>query len=308
MTGRALITGAGGFVGQHLRAHLVATGWEVVGADLQGVEIACDMSDPAQVAAMLETAGGITHVFHLAAIAFVPTAGADPSRTMAVNLQGTIHLARAMEAQCPEARLLFVSTSEVYGPPRALPVTEAHPLNPQNPYAISKAAADQYLAFHEKTTELDIVRARPFNHAGPGQSDDFVLSSFARQMAEIEAGRREPTLRVGNLSAGRDFLHVRDVVRAYEMLARLGVRGEVYNIGSGVSLRIDEAVEKLRALARVDVTVEQDRARIRPVDVPEVRGGFDKLNHLTAWRPEISMDLLLSELLDYWRGVITRNE
>jgi len=308
MTGRALITGAGGFVGRHLRTHLDACGWETAGADLRGAEISCDISASDQVDAMLEAVGDVTHVFHLAAIAFVPTASADPSRTMAVNLEGTICLARLMEERCPKARLLFVSTSEVYGPPVSLPVTEAHALDPRNPYAISKAAADQYLGYLGNATKLDIVRARPFNHAGPGQSDDFVLSSFARQVAEMEAGLRETKLQVGNLSAARDFLHVRDVVRAYEMMARQGERGAVYNICSGASVQISEAVEKLQGLARVDVAVEPDPARLRPVDVPEVRGSYDKLHRLTGWRPEHTMDSLLSELLDYWRGEVTRDD
>ena len=156
----------------------------------------------------------LTHVFHLAGVAFVPEATRDPIRAFDINLNGTVRIADAMRSQTPEARLLFAGSSGVYGAPQTVPITEAHALAPQSPYDISKSAADHYLGYVHKAEEFQVLRMRVFNHSGPGQSEDFVLPSFARQVARIEAGLDPPIIRVGNLSARRDFCHVADVVRA----------------------------------------------------------------------------------------------
>ncbi|MFP6597544.1 MAG: SDR family NAD(P)-dependent oxidoreductase, partial [Candidatus Hydrogenedentota bacterium] len=193
MSNRILITGAHGFVGKKLAAFLTSNGHTVLTTDYAGsgeseLDRPCDISNADAVAELLEWATPLDAVVHLAAITFVPQAQADPARVIAVNLNGTMYLIDAMQQSTPEARLLFVSTSEVYGPPQKLPVYESHPFNPQNSYAASKAAADDYCRDIEASTKLNIVRMRPFNHSGPGQADSFVLSSFARQIAGMESG------------------------------------------------------------------------------------------------------------------------
>ena len=310
MTKRALITGCEGFVGRVLWRHLADHGWEVLGCDRSVPEgapdkRACDLAREDATGEMLAWAGDVSHVFHLAAITFVPDAMRTPRLTFDINLDGTIGLAHLMGEHTKDARLVFVGSAEVYGPPDYVPTDEAHPLRPQNPYAISKAAADQYCRYLHGAQGRDIVIARPFNHSGPGQSPDFVLSSFAQQMARIDAGLQEPVLRVGNLEAARDFGHVRDVVRAYEQLALHGVAGEAYNVCTGTALRLDRVVDKLRERIGRDVRVETDPERMRPVDVPEVRGSYAKLRAATGWQPEISSEELFDDLLAYWRAEVS---
>jgi GDP-4-dehydro-6-deoxy-D-mannose reductase len=307
MSRRALVTGSEGFAGRILCRRLVDGGWDVIGADVTAPEDAsdrrrCDLTDPQQAGELVERAGPVTHVFHLAGLTFVPQAMEDPVRAMRVNYGGTVHLLRAVRMFQPQARVLHVSTSEVYGPPGYLPVDEEHPINPVNPYSISKAAADHYARFLAGDGEMDLVLARPFNHSGPGQSPAFVLSSLARQVAEIEAGRAEPVLRVGNLAAARDFSHVDDVARAYELLVLKGRRGEVYNICSGRSHTIQEAMEGLIALTGRAIRWEIDPARWRPEADPEIRGCHAKLTADTGWRPEVDFPTLLADVLDDWRA------
>jgi len=306
MTRRALVTGAEGFVGRGLCTHLAAQGWQVRGCDVRvppgaAARLVCDITDREQVAQMLDWCAPLSHVFHLAAVTFVPEAIRNPVAAIEVNLQGTIRLMEAVRSRQPETRFLYVGSADVYGPPQALPIAESHRLDPANPYAISKAAADQYCAFLHESAGADIIRMRPFNHSGPGQSEQFVLSSFAQQVAQIEAGHIPATLRVGNLSAARDFSHVRDVVRAYECAALEGHAGEAYNVCSGRAQSIQEVLEKFLALSTADIRVEVDPARLRPVDVPEVYGSHEKLTAHTGWKPEIPFETLLAELLEFWR-------
>jgi GDP-4-dehydro-6-deoxy-D-mannose reductase len=305
MSGSALITGADGFVGKHLSTYLRDRGWTVHGSVLQdpadASERACDLRDPVQVERLVGWAGYITHVFHLAAMTFNPEANADPTAAFAVNVHGTVHLARAWRAHRPKARFVYASTSEVYGPPQFTPITEDHPVNPQQPYAISKLAADEYCAYLYRSEDADAVRVRPFNHSGAGQSELFVLSSFARQVAAIEAGQAPACLRVGNLDVARDFLHVSDVLRAYELIALEGRAGEVYHVCSGAAQPLREVVDKLRAMARVPIEVEVHPDRVRQVDAPQVVGSYEKLRTDTGWVPEVPFDSVLVELLDYWR-------
>ncbi len=304
---RALVTGSGGFVGRRLCALLEASGWEVAGADLRvtdgaAARVAADLSTPEGVDAALGLAGEVTHVFHLAAATSVADSLKRPLEHLRINAGGTILLAEALRVRRPGARLVYIGSAEVYGPPQFLPMTEEHPLAPANPYAVSKAAADQYCAWLASAGALDVVRLRPFNHTGPGQPDVFVLPSFARQIAEAAAGLRPPVLRTGNLTVRRDFLHVDDVVRAYLAAALRGRTGEAYNVCSGVSWRLGQVLDRMRALSGVEVDLEQDPALYRPADIPELRGSAEKLRADTGWEPAVSFDTLLTELLDHWRG------
>ena len=303
----ALITGANGFVGGVLSAYLRARDWQVREAVLPGQPegphcFACEITDMAQVRKLVSRTDNLTHVFHLAAVTFVPSSSADPAATMRVNIQGTINLLECTRVLHPRARFVFVGSAAVYGSPQSNPVTEDHPLTPREPYAISKAAADQYCEYAYRAHRANVVRMRPFNHSGAGQSDQFVLSNFARQIARIERGELPPVLNVGNIDAARDFLHVYDVVRAYEIAALKGKVGEAYNVGSGLARTIRDALDLLRARAKVPVEVTQDPDRMRPVDVPQIAGSYEKLQADTGWKPELPFERILDDLLTYWRG------
>ncbi|MBM3290865.1 MAG: NAD-dependent epimerase/dehydratase family protein, partial [Candidatus Hydrogenedentes bacterium] len=213
----ALITGANGFVGRVLSHYLRERDWQVREAVLPGQpegpnRFACEITDIAQVRKLVSRTDHLTHVFHLAAVTFVPSSSADPASTFRVNVQGTINLLECTRVLHPKARFLFVGSAAVYGAPRAIPVTEDHPLAPREPYAISKTAADQYCEYAFRAYKANVVRMRPFNHSGAGQSDQFVLSNFAKQIARIERGDAPPVVHVGDIDAARDFLHVDDVV------------------------------------------------------------------------------------------------
>ncbi|MCP4645703.1 MAG: NAD-dependent epimerase/dehydratase family protein [bacterium] len=312
MTQRALVTGANGFVGVILCDQLASRGWELVkgvyGAAEGDDTKACDLANRAEVDELVGWAGAVDHVLHLGAMTFVPDSIQSPAATIAVNVEGTINLIEALRVSGFEGRFVFVGSAGAYGQPRALPVEEDHPLCPINPYDISKAAADQYCAFAYDATGMDIVRTRPFNHSGPGQSTRFVLPAFARQLALIEAGEAPPEFRVGNLEAARDFLHVDDVTAAYEAVALRGKPGEVYNICSGTSRTIREALDGLLALSEADVRVTLDEERLRPVDAPRVVGSHDRLTAHTGWKPEIPFERMLADLLDEWRGRVAQGE
>jgi len=303
MSRRALITGAAGFVGQRLAARLREADWEVLCADYSsGGDLVCDITRPEEVRRMLEDAGRLDQVFHLAAQTFVPSAIHDPTRTFSVNLNGTVHLLHALRDLGSKAKALVVSSGEIYGPPQHLPVDESHPVNPQNPYAISKCAADQFAQYFANASDAPVSVVRPFNHSGPGQAEHFVLSTFARQVAEIEAGQAEPVVHVGNLDAERDFSHVDDVIDAYVLLADHANPGESYNVCSEAPRRVGDALEYLISRAELDIKIEQDPERMRPVDVPVVAGSAQRLKAATGWRPQRTFEQLLDELLDHWRA------
>jgi len=293
-------------VGSFLTGYLRSQGWEVRASVLSrnaGDDNAfeCDISDDAQVNALVRWAGPITHVFHLAAVTFIPHSQANPAQTMQVNLNGTIRLADAVRRHTPGARFLYVGSAAAYGVPLATPIPETHPLQPNEPYAISKAAADAYCGFLHQNYGMDVIRLRPFNHAGPGQPAAFVLSNFARQIARMELNRESPVLHAGNLDVARDFLHVRDVVDAYERIATKGIAGEAYNVCSGQAWSLQTALEYLREVAKVEFDIAIDVDRVRKVDIPEVRGAREKISKCAGWEPRVSFDTLMGELLEYWR-------
>ncbi|MEX2015473.1 MAG: GDP-mannose 4,6-dehydratase [Candidatus Hydrogenedentales bacterium] len=303
---RALVTGANGFVGKWLCRHLRDSGWEVLETD-RAFEVdgdtrrAVDICDAGSVRELADWAWPVDAVFHLAASTFVPDSHADPIPVWRVNVEGTAHLLGAFRRGETPPRFINVSSAEVYGPPHNLPITEDHPLEPANPYAVSKAAADHFARYAFETLGQPVIRARPFNHSGPGQSDQFVLSNFAKQLAQIEAGRQEPILRVGNLQAARDFTHVADVVRAYRLLAERGRPGEAYNICSGRAITIQKALDTLIAESGLAVRIETDPARMRAVDVVEAYGSHAKLTASTGWQPEKNFEDLARDLITFWR-------
>jgi len=243
------------------------------------------------------------YIFHLAAQAFVPASWADPWSTLENNIRGQLNVLLAAIDLGTHPRILVVGSADEYGivAPKELPIRETNALRPNSPYAVSKVAQDmlgyQYYASHK----LPVVRVRPFNHIGPGQSPAFVASAFAKQVAEAEAGLREPVVRVGNLDARRDFSDVRDIVRGYYLAISKGEPGQVYNLGAECSYAIRELLDGLISLSRISLTVELDPARLRPSDVPEIVADCSKFRAQTGWQAQIPLERSLSDILNYWR-------
>ncbi len=310
---RILVSGSEGFVGKVLCRRLRESGHDVFGCgrnmpSADAKRFQCDITEQSQIETIFDAVGDITHILHLAAMTFLPEAAESPVQVMRVNFEGTMNLAHTMQRHVPEARFVFVGSCQAYGPPQALPMTEAHPLHPDAPYGISKAAGDLYCEYLHKSLGLDVVRMRPFNHSGPGHGAQFSLPNFARQIARIEAGLQEPVIHVGNLNSRRDFMHVDDVCRAYELALDNAVPGEAYNVCSGQSENMQNALQALVAKAAVAVEVREDSARFREVDIPEIRGDSTKLHEATGWEPAISFDSLLDDLLGFWRERVASGE
>lgn len=311
---RVLITGASGFVGAHLRRYLLQqTAWELVGTaypepppattDPREQLVALDLRDQTAVQAVLATVRPEA-VIHLAAQSHVPTAYADPWATLENNIRGQLNLLESCVRLELSPRFLVIGSGEEYGraAPETLPLREEHPLRPENPYSVSKVAQDVLGYQYFISYGLPVVRVRPFNHVGPGQSARFVLPAFASQIARIEASQQEPVLRVGNLTPARDFTDVRDVVRAYHLALTQGRPGEVYNVASGVPRTIQSLLDALLALARVPIRVEVDPERYRPADVPLIYGSAEALRRDTGWEPQIPFEQTVREVLGEWRG------
>lgn len=314
---RVLITGAAGFAGRHLAERCVAEGHEVVGAGRRPAEranppeglaryVTADFGDPEQARAAVATARP-EQVFHLAAEASVARSWERPEETLEANLRSTEGVLAAVRAEAPDAAVVLASSGELYGPvpPERLPVTEAEPPRPQNPYALSKACADLAAGFHADAHGLRVIRARAFNHAGPGQSPTYVVSSFARQIAEAEAAGSDGRVEIvtGNLEARRDFTDVRDVVAAYLLLAERAEPG-VYNVGSGRSLPMADILAALAGLTPLAVDQRTDPALLRPNDLMDMRASTEKLTAATGWAPRIPIEQTLSDTLDWWRTAV----
>lgn len=301
---RALVTGAAGFVGCHLVRALLAEGREVVGTLQPGHEpprgldrvrwVEMELASSASIEAALAEARP-DRVYHLAGQASVGESLRDPLATWEVNATGTLRLAEAIRGA---ARLLFVSSAEVYGvvPNDEQPIRESTRLHPTNPYAASKAAAEMAVLEAAHAHGTHAVIARSFNHTGPGQDARFALAAFARQLAAMRARGGEPLLRVGNLQARRDYLDVRDVARAYLLLLERGAPGHTYNVAAGQAHTMAEMVELLVELSGTGARIEVDPARVRPLDVPLLCGDAGALRAL-GWAPEIPLRRTLADLL-----------
>ncbi len=294
---RALVTGADGFVGRHLVAFLQHEGDDVVETDRH---LGLDILDPAGLVTLLTDVRPDV-VFHLAGQADVGGSWASPIETFRVNAEGTMNVLLA-SVGAGVGRVVAVSSADVYGrvPAEALPIAEDRPLRPVSPYGASKAAADLVALQAHLGHDLAVVRARPFNHLGPGQSDRFVAAALASRIARNEL-EGESEVPVGNLSPRRDFTDVRDVVRAYRLLAERGVPGEAYNVCSGRDVAVQEVADRLVALAERPMALVPDPDLVRPVDTPVLRGDPTKAQEATGWVPAISLGQTLADVLDDWR-------
>lgn len=312
---RVLITGIGGFAGSHLAQYALCEHAEVGGTIRPGGStdniahlmpslrlFDCDMTDKEAVERTLSEFRP-DRIYHLAAQSSVYQSWSSPLETIMNNIAGEIHLLEAVKKHCPTSRVLIVCSSEEYGlvEPKELPVKEACPLRPASPYAVSKVTQDLIGYQYYKSHRLHIVRTRPFHHTGPRRGSGFVTTDFCRQIVEMERGKRESVLKVGNLDAIRDFSDVRDVVRGYWAALERGDAGEVYNISSGTGHSIREMLNILLSMSDVPVTVQIDPALLRPADIPAMVGDYGKLRLKTGWEPEIPLRQTLSDLLEEFR-------
>jgi len=322
---KVFITGIEGFVGEHLLQELLSHNYKVVGlyyTDLSAVHLekygiplyAGDITDRKDIWEILDKVEPNT-IIHLAAITSIPQSIQFPMNTWKVNLWGTLNIMEWIRQRKPQTKLLAISSGEVYGIPDSedeLPFTEKNSLKPVNIYASTKAAAEMAARQYRNIWKLPIVIARPFNHIGPGQSNKFVASAFAKQIAEIMEKKIEPIVRVGNLLAHRDFLDVRDVVRAYRMLIsdesifyqkndNLPVGNRiVFNICSGNPIEIQTILDMLIDISDIEVEIEIDSNKFRPIDIPIIYGSHEKITKRTGWRPDIPLRKTLNDTLQYW--------
>jgi GDP-4-dehydro-6-deoxy-D-mannose reductase len=297
---RVLVTGANGFAGSWLARHLIEQGDDVVPSSV-------DITDSAAVESTILSVAPQA-IYHLAGQANVGASWKDPHRTFAVNAAGTLNVVQAAIKCTEHPRVLVVGSAEVYGVvrPDELPVSEDRPLRPASPYAASKAAAELVAlqAFHGN--KLPVMVARSFNHIGPGQSDEFVVSALAHRVVQARLSGAT-AISVGNLSPRRDFTDVRDVARAYRSIVTAGVPGQVYNVCTGSAVSVGDIANLLVSLdaqheRKEPLELQVDPALQRPVDVPEFRGDSTRLRSDTGWSPERSVSDTLSEVLTHWRS------
>lgn len=308
---KALITGISGFAGTYLTESLIAEGYEVFGvvkSNQLGNQVTKkgvllykgDLLDQA-FTNMLISKVKPDLVFHLASFTSPAESFTRPYETIINNIGITINLLESLSGT--NAKILLVGSADEYGlvRPSETPVREDSPLRPTNPYAVSKISQDFLGLQYYLSKNMHVVRVRPGNHIGPGQRPDFVVAAFAKQIAEAEVGKKDSVIRVGNLEAIRDFTDVRDTVKAYILALLQGKSGEVYNLGSQKGLKIREILDKLIGLSKTRLTVEVDPSRRRSADTPKLIINTAKFRRLTGWKPKISMEQSLKDILDYWR-------
>jgi GDP-4-dehydro-6-deoxy-D-mannose reductase len=305
-----LVTGGTGFAGSHLIEKLLAEGYSNLhttslrGADL-GPQVTVHQVDLSDRSAVLELWKTIQPqaIYHLAAIAATGSSFEQADEILHNNTQLQLNVLEATRLHTPTARFLAVGSAETYGlvPPESSASIDEHtPFNPVNPYAVSKVTQEMLARVYANAHRLAIIFARPFNHLGERQTPQFAIAHFAQQIAAIEAGK-QPSLKLGNLEAVRDFTDVKDVVNAYQILMKHGIVGEVYNVGSGRGYKIGDVLNQLISMAKVEIKIETDSQYLRPLDVPVTIANSDKLKAL-GWSPQIDLTETLSRILAYWRN------
>ena len=294
-----LVTGADGFVGSFIDRK-----YEILPlVDSSGN---VDLRDKERVLSAVNQ-DEIDSVIHLAAQSFVPASFKDPQTTFDVNFTGTFNLLTALKQTGFTGRIIYVSSGDIYGlvPIDNLPIQESYPLKPRSPHAVSKVATEALCYQWNQTENLDVVIARPFNHIGPGQHPNFVVSDFAQQIIEIKHGKRAPVLNVGDVDVTRDFTDVRDIVKAYMFLLDQGKSGEAYNVCSGEERTIRSLLDIMLSLSDVRAEIKQDASRMRPSEQRRVRGDCTKLKQDTGWSPRVPLEQTLLDILNHWEKVLS---
>lgn len=315
---KALVLGAAGFVGKYLIHELHdVCGYEVAATklpqetleELPATVYDLDILQKEKIVTLLFEVRP-DYIFHLAAQSSVSVAWNNPQLTIDVNIKGAVNVMDAVRELYYKPRILIIGSGEEYGHIRKgeTPIKEDNRLAPGNIYAATKACQNMIGSIYANAYDMELVMVRAFNHIGPQQSPIFVVSDFCKQVAEIEAGMREPVMYVGNLSAMRDFTDVRDVVRAYALLVQNGKKGETYNVGRGKAYAIEEILGKIIAQSSVHIDVKIDPAKLRPVDVPIIEADTGKLREVTGWEPKIPLEKTIEEVLNYWREECKRKE
>ena len=314
---KVLITGIGGFVGSHfMEFFLNKNNIELHGIEHKGVKLPkilglknkiksyseCGITDFSKLKTTLKRIKP-NYIIHLAAQSSPSKSWKAPVDTVRVNIEGQVNLLEAIRSIKIDPKIIIAGSCEEYGLVKKseIPIRETQPLRPLNTYAVSKVAQDFLGYQYYKSYGMKVIRTRPFHHTGPRRPAHFVCSSFAKQIALIEKNKQKPIIRVGNLSAKRDFTDVRDMVSAYSLIMKKGIPGEVYNISSGSGIVIKEILDILLSFTDKIIKVEKDIKRFRPNDVPVFIGDSSKLKEISGWKPEIPIEKTLKDILEYWR-------
>ena len=315
---KVFITGITGFAGSFLAEHIASQkDYEIFGSFLSDTNLEntasvkekvslrqIDLRDSQKLQDLIKEIRP-DFVYHLAALTSPADSFKNPAGFINNNTEAEVNLLEAIRAAGIFPKVLIASSAEVYGEVAAgnLPIDEDTPLRPATPYAVSKIAQDFLGLQYFISYKIPVIRVRPFNHIGPRQAPNFVVSSFSKRIVDIERGK-ESVMRVGNLMAKRDFTDVRDIVRGYLLLLEMGDPGDVYNIGSGKSYKISEILDKLLSMSNKDIKIEIDKQLLRPIDVPELVCDNKKIFQKTGWKPEIPIEKTLADTLDYWRSMV----
>lgn len=308
---KALVIGGGGFVGPYLVRHLTDDlGYEVTVTKTVKETLTMDNAtvrnldilDMEQIRTLLEEEKA-DYLFHLAAQSSVAYSWKNPTLTVDVNIKGCINLLEAIRLVDKKPRVLLIGSGEEYGHIKKdeCPIIEDNVVRPGNIYAATKSCQNMLGRIYSDAYNLDIMMVRAFNHIGPNQTPMFVVADFCKQVADIEKGKQEPVINVGNLSAKRDFTDVRDVVKAYAKLVAGGKRGETYNVGTGHAVAIQDILNKIISMSDKDIEVKVDPGKLRPVDVPIIEPDISKIKREVGWEPLIPLEQTLRGTLEHWR-------
>lgn len=290
---KILVTGSSGFVGNHLVKYLKNRHHRVIPLDV-------DLLNATAVESALSKINP-DGVIHLAAIAAVGESLTSPAKILRNNIFAQLNLLEGLKRKNSEARILIICSADEYGRSSNGPIDESFPLQPTNPYAVSKVAQDYLGLQYHLAYGLNVIRVRPFNHIGEGQALGFVVPDFAKQIVDVELSGKPGTISVGNLNPIRDFTDVLDMVGAYELALIKGQVGEVYNLGSGTGITIKDLLNKLISLSSAKIAVKVDPSKLRPADQPKLVCNPQKFHLLTGWQPKIPLETTLKRVLEYWR-------
>lgn len=309
---KSLIIGGSGFVGGYLIERLLSSGYDVyvtktinekmnISTDYTVLDV--DVRESKEISDILRSVKP-DYIYYLAAQSSVKKSWENPVLTVDVNVKGVINLLNAVRDNCSKAKVLIIGSGDQYGDvDYNKPISENVQPKPQSVYGITKYAQEMFAQIYCRAYNLNVIMTRSFNHAGPKQLNNFVVADFCCQVAKIEKGLQKPIIKVGNLNAYRDFSDVRDIVRAYELLAEKGVSGEVYNVGSGNVIRISDILKYILQLSKIPIKIEVDELKFRPIDIESINVNVDKLS-LLGYKPEIGINKTIEDTLNYYREIL----